>query len=97
MTNIGAAVYSNDKPIPMIFARSVKSYQYQVQMPKSYTHRASASEHGERIGERLQEDTEDDDDSTRNNCQLATNLLDEPPQEEHGEDTAQSLSAVEDA
>jgi hypothetical protein len=44
----------------------------------------------------LQEHAEYDDHGADDDGVLPTDLLDEPPQEELGEDTAETLSAVED-
>jgi hypothetical protein len=57
---------------------------------------ASNSEHDQSICESLQEHAEYDDHGADDDGVLPTDLLDEPPQEELGEDTAEALSAVED-
>ena len=58
--------------------------------------RASNSEHDQSICKRLQEHAEYNDHRADDDGVLPTDLLDEPPQEELGEDTTKTLSAVED-
>lgn len=58
---------------------------------------ASNSEHDQPVGESLQEHTKYDYDRADDDGILPANLLDEPLQEELREDTAETLSAVENA
>jgi hypothetical protein len=58
---------------------------------------ASHCEHHQPVREGLQEHAEDDDHGANDDGVLPTNLLDEPPQEELRDDTAEALGAVKDA
>jgi hypothetical protein len=57
---------------------------------------ASNSEHDQSVREGLKEHSEDDYDRADDDGVLPADLLDEPPQEELGEDTAEALGAIED-
>ena len=57
---------------------------------------ASNSEHDQSICERLQEHADDDDHRADDDGVFPADLLDEPPQEELGENAAETLGAVED-
>jgi len=57
----------------------------------------STGKHGEAVGEGLQEHAQDDDHRPSNDGEFPSNFLDQPPEEELGNDAAQSLSSVEDS
>lgn len=57
---------------------------------------ASNSEHDQSVSEGLQEHSEDNDHRADDDSVFPADLLDEPPQEELREDTAEALGAVED-
>ena len=56
----------------------------------------SNSEHDQPVCKCLQEHADNDDHRADDDRVFPSDLLDEPPQEELGEDTAEALSAVED-
>ncbi len=56
----------------------------------------STREHGKASGKRLEEYAEDDDHGAHDDCETSANFLDEPPQEENGKDTTETLRTIED-
>lgn len=59
--------------------------------------RPRTRKHGQPVREALQEDAEDDDEGANDDGEFAADLLNEPPEEELADHSAETLRAIEDA